>query len=53
LKDILVRADISPQSAYNDQCKNDIWRAKTLFFEDFAQFWVLLYGCPALTNDGG
>jgi CTP synthase (UTP-ammonia lyase) len=24
LKDILVRADISPQSAYNDQCKNDI-----------------------------
>jgi hypothetical protein len=23
------------------------------FFEDFAQFWVLLYGCPVLTNDGG
>ena len=29
LKDILVRADISPRSAYNDQCKNDVWRAKT------------------------
>jgi hypothetical protein len=21
------------------------------FFEDFAQFWVLLYRCPVLTND--
>jgi hypothetical protein len=24
----------------------DVW-----FFEDFAQFWVLLYRCPVLTND--
>jgi hypothetical protein len=23
------------------------------FFEDFAQFWVFLYGCPVLTNDVG
>jgi hypothetical protein len=23
------------------------------FFEDFAQFWVFLYGCPVLTNDFG
>jgi hypothetical protein len=22
-------------------------------FEDFAQFWVFLYGCPVLTNDVG
>jgi hypothetical protein len=24
-----------------------------LFFEDFAQLWVFLYGCPVLTNDVG
>ena len=23
------------------------------FFEDFAQLWVFLYGCPVLTNDVG
>jgi hypothetical protein len=23
-----------------------------LFFEYFVQFWVFLYGCPVLTNDG-
>ena len=23
------------------------------FFEDFAQFWVFLHGCPVLTNDVG
>jgi hypothetical protein len=23
------------------------------FFEDLAQFWVFLYGCPVLTNDVG
>ena len=23
------------------------------FFEDFAQFWVFLYGCPVLTHDVG
>jgi hypothetical protein len=23
------------------------------FYEDFAQFWVFLYGCPVLTNDVG
>jgi Zn ribbon nucleic-acid-binding protein len=23
------------------------------FFEDIAQFWVFLYGCPVLTNDVG
>ena len=23
------------------------------FFEDFAQLWVFLYGCPVLTNDLG
>jgi hypothetical protein len=26
----------------------DVW-----FFEDFAQFWMFLYGCPVLTNDVG
>jgi hypothetical protein len=23
------------------------------FVEDFAQFWLFLYGCPVLTNDVG
>jgi hypothetical protein len=24
-----------------------------LFFEEFAQLWVFLYGCPVLTSDVG
>ena len=43
-RDVSSHQDISQTFGFPES--QDRW-----FFEDFAQLWVFLYGCPVLTND--
>ena len=45
-RDVSSHQDIFQSFGFSES--QDGW-----FFKDFAQFWVLLYGCPVLKNDVG